>query len=73
MGHFVSVYVLQSEADPERFYTGPDAESSLDYAGTIQDKFHTQQNGSLGKLRLTLFTLARAHGTALPWSTSPPD
>src|SRR5207247_10691829 len=22
MGHFVCVYVLQSEADPERFYTG---------------------------------------------------
>ena len=47
MGHFVSVYVLQSEADPERFYTGPDAESSLDYAGTIQDKFHTQQMEAL--------------------------
>jgi hypothetical protein len=27
---------------------------ALDYAGTIQDKSHTQQSGNLGELRLTL-------------------
>jgi hypothetical protein len=39
---------------------------ALDYAGTIQDKFHTQQNRSLGELGLT-FALSKLEPKLLLW------